>query len=132
MRLIFLLKFVPIALVLLLLNPTTSDADIRSDCTPAYAVFDRPLKIVIGSWELSFRLLAVGCKEKLHEIWPPNRELLEQEIATELKGTHPVRILFMIDERSPDLRKRIARRVNKITTTPVVEDVFLYDAKAAE
>lgn len=81
---------------------------------------------------MSFRLLAVGCEEKLHKVWPPNRELLEQELATELKGTHPVRILFTIDERSPDLRKRVAKSVNKITATPVVEDVFLYDAKAAE
>jgi len=106
--------------------------DSRASCRPTYVVLAEPVKIRTGASELSFNLLAVGCEELLARAWPPKIQDLEREFTLELKEPHPVQILFLIRERSPDLRQRLTRRLNHVLGKPVVSDVFLYGAKAAE
>jgi len=104
----------------------------KAGCTPAYVVLDAPVKILTGASELSFELLAVGCKEALASAWPPKMDKLVKELTAELQEPHPVLILFWIRDGSPDLRKRVTCRLNRVLGKPVVQDVFLFEAKAAE
>jgi hypothetical protein len=104
----------------------------REVCTPTYAVFNEEVDISVGSWNVSFHLLAVGCKESLLQRWPPKQEELLRELALELQSPHPVQILGLIRDHSPELRRRLVKKINKVLGTPVVKDVFLFDAKASE
>lgn len=116
-----------------ILVATRGEADgAKRQCTPAYAVLQEEISVPLGNWHLNFRLLAVGCQESLSRAWPPRREVLERELASELSGQHPVKTLLLINEQSSDFRKRVTGKVNKILGSPVVQDVFLFNAKAAE
>ena len=86
----------------------------------------------IGASVLNSRMLAIGCNEDLGSVWPPPRDLIERVLLPELKEPHPVQILMMIRDRSPDLRKRLVLQLNSIIGNAVVHDVFVLDAKAAE
>lgn len=117
----------------MLVSGDARGSKISGKCTPAYAELEGgPLKVSVGVWEISFNLLVVGCRENLLRVWPPDRRVLESELALEMQEPHPVQTLFLIRERSPELRKRLTKRLNKIFQEPVVSDVFLFDAKAAE
>jgi hypothetical protein len=104
----------------------------RGACQPAYMVLEEPVKVQVGGSELSFKLLAVGCEDALTTTWPPKREELEQELAKELREPHPVQILFLIRDRSPDLRRQVTRSLNKVLGKEIVRDVFLYSPRVAE
>lgn len=104
----------------------------REACTPTYAMLEEEVDISVGNWNISFHLLGVGCKEILFHRWPPRREELQRQLALELQSPHPVQILGMIRDHSPDLRRRLVKRINKVLGASVVSDVFLFDAKAAE
>jgi hypothetical protein len=95
-------------------------------------VLEEPVKVQVGGSELSFKLLAVGCEDALTTTWPPKREELEQELAKELREPHPVQILFLIRDRSPDLRRQVTRSLNKVLGKEIVRDVFLYSPRVAE
>lgn len=101
-------------------------------CKPAYAVLEEQVKLQVGASELSFSLLVVGCEEALAAAWPPRIADLQKELAIELAEPHPVQVLFLIRERSPELRRRLTGRVNRVLGKSVVYDVFLFHAKAAE
>lgn len=104
-----------------------------TECTPAYFELERRVAVDVGASELSFRLLAVGCREELGEVWPPAHELVEQQLQPELQEPHPVQILMMIRDRSTDLRVRLTARLNEgVFNSPVVYDLFLFEARAAE
>jgi len=100
-------------------------------CTPSYREMDDVIRIHVGNFELSFRLLAIGCDEDLEVAWPPKRDLLERELALELQDTHPIQTALTIRDR-PDLRKRLASRINSVIDTPAVTDVFPFEVKVAE
>ncbi len=104
----------------------------NNKCTPAYFELDEAVRVSVGASVLSFRMLAIGCKEDLGSVWPPPRDSIERALLPELKEPHPVQILMMIRDRSPDLRKRLVIQLNSIIDNAVVHDVFIFDAKAAE
>lgn len=116
----------------LLLGATSKKLAPTDNCTPAYFEFKGPIVVSVGASELSFRLLAIGCHENLEGVWPPSKVALEREFLPELQEPHPVQILLMIRDRSPELRERLVERLNNVLKEPVVYDVFLFDAKAAE
>ena len=126
MKLYFVLLAIPLAVL------SGSSISKQDSCVPAYAVLDDALDIPVGTWELRFRLLVVGCDQGLRENWPPKLDQLKRELAIELQEPHPVQTLLLIRERSPQLRQRLVKRINKLLASHVVEDVFLFDAKAAE
>lgn len=101
-------------------------------CRPALATLDDPVKLDLGASELSFRLVAVGCDNDLKAAWPPDMAGLEKGLEVDLQEPHPVQILLMIRDRSPELRQRLTHRLNAVLKRPVISDVFLYDAKVAE
>jgi hypothetical protein len=101
-------------------------------CTPAYFELQEPLVLSVGASELTFRLLVIGCHETLVDVWPPSKEALERGFLPELSEPHPVQILMMIRDRSPELRARLVDKLNEFFEKNVVYDVFLFDAKAAE
>jgi len=115
-----------------LLAATSKTPEPGDTCTPAYFEFKETVVVSVGASELSFRLLAIGCHEKLKSVWPPPKEALEREFLPELREPHPVQILMMIRDRSPELRKRLTERLNDVFKQRVVYDVFLFDAKAVE
>ena len=101
-------------------------------CTPTYFELQEPLSFPVGASELSFRLLVIGCHENLVDVWPPSKQDLERELLSALQEPHPVQILILIRDRSPELRERLVERLNDLFEKSVVYDVFLFDAKAAE
>lgn len=107
-------------------------AHARPGCTPGYGVVERPIEIEVGSWNLSFMLLAVGCEERLRVVWPVDSKTIARELSSEFQNEHPVQTLLHIRDRSLELRKRICGKLNSILGERAVYDVFIYDAKAAE
>ena len=101
-------------------------------CTPTYFELEEPVAVAVGVSELSFRLLAIGCREELEGVWPPAAESLDREFQAALSEPHPVQILMLIRERSPELRKKLVARLNAIFERRLVHDVFLYDGRVAE
>ena len=101
-------------------------------CKPAFVELKEPLSISMGSWELTFNLLAIGCAEKLAPKWPPPLEKLKKQLESELREPHPVQTLFLIRDRSVDLRERVTRCLNNALGSKVVEDAFMFNAKASE
>lgn len=101
-------------------------------CTPGYVLLDDPVRLTIGSSELTFSILAVGCEESLSKAWPLDVKELEKKLSIELREPHPVQTLLLIHDRSLDLRRRVTRRVNEVLGKSVVEDVFLFEAKVLE
>lgn len=130
MRLYFSLPLVLIICAFILINPALGQP--ATQCTPTYSALDKPLTVKIGAWDLTFRLLAIGCKEQLIQAWPPNIDKVQKLLAQELQEPHPVAILFQIRNRSPELRARVTATLNKALGKKVVTDVFLYSASAAE
>lgn len=116
----------------LLLGGASKEIAPEGTCTPAYFEFKEPVRVSVGVSELSFRLLAIGCRENLEDVWPPSMEAVEREFRPELQEPHPVQTLLMIRDRSPRLRERLVGGLNRAIKQHAVHDVFLFDAKAAE
>lgn len=104
----------------------------REECTPTYGTIDPPLTLNIGALELSFSIVAVGCQERLDPVWPPPRKELESALVTELRDRHPVEIIFQINDDSTEIRRRVTAVLNNVLGGSVVNDVFLFKARAAE
>lgn len=118
---------------LLLLGAGHSDSMPATVCTPSFFELDRRVSISADYSELSFRMLAIGCKEGLGKQWPPSHDAIEQALRPELLEPHPVQILLMIRDRDVDLRARLVARLNeRVFGGPSAYDVFLFDAEAAE
>jgi len=127
------LTFVATLVAVLLLGGTDPKPRSTQSCTPSYRESDGLVKVPIDAFsELSFRILAIGCNEDFERAWPPEKGLVEKEFSLELQEPHPVQIALMIRDRSPELRARLAKRLNNVLKEPVVYDVFLFDATAAE
>lgn len=103
-----------------------------SDCVPTYAELEHPVEVEVGNWEISTKIVAIGCRENLSSSWPPDRRQLEMALRTEWSEPHPVQILQLISERSPEIRKRVSAIINKVIGKKVVNDVLFFDARAAE
>lgn len=116
----------------LLLGGASKQPESEVVCTPSYFELSEPVSVSVGVSQLSFRLLAIGCRESLEELWPPSVDKLEAELQVELREPHPVQTLFLIRDRSPELRERVTERLNTVFEKRVVYDVFLFDAKAVE
>jgi hypothetical protein len=117
---------------LLCLGGAANSSEPIDNCTPAYFELKELIAIQIGASELNFRLLAIGCQEKLAAAWPPDQASLEREFRLELQGSHPVQTAMMIRDGSPDLRARLVARLNSLIEAPAVTDIFLFDIKVAE
>ncbi len=118
--------------VALLLVASLGCSKERMECTPTYGLLDPPLRLNIGALELSFSIAAIGCQERLDPVWPPPREKLESALGAELRDRHPVETIFQINDDSPEIRRRVTAVLNNVLGGSVVNDVFLFKARAAE
>jgi len=98
-------------------------------CTPSYRDVENEIRVRFGDFELSFRVLAIGCNEELEKTWPLEHNLVEREFRLGLQNDFPIQATATIRNQSPRLRERLTKRINRLIGLPAVTDVYFYDVK---
>jgi hypothetical protein len=113
---------------------SATGASVLSDsaCLPGYRYLVEPVQLELSSWDLSFRVVAVGCEAILQQRWPPSQSALKRALELKLYDIHAVQVLVWIKELSPQLRTRIVGAMNEALGMRAVSDVFIFDARGDE